>query len=505
MSVNNYECLRCHNIFPKVNRFFHDLRCTENKPVPLNQSSISFFDQNKRQNNRDLRYNNQNNYNQNKSHRPQPTIGLRHETISHTSLFHNINETLMEISQNYTCWLCGETMPEKERSNHIKAHQMENEKVEFNRTQINSNQRQKEGFQRKIEPSTNFNQNNYLETEPENNSVFISSRRRLLPSNERAQSYFDINIRQENINREIDHNNERSESRNNNSSIRRDNLRINHNNESSELRNNNNSSIRRDNLRINHSYESSESRNNNNLSIRRYNRRINHSYESSESRNNTNSSIRTYNRRIEHDNESSESRNNTNNSIRRYNRRIDNDNESTESRNNTNNSIRAYNRRINHSYERTESRNNNNLSIRRYNQRIYHSYESSEPRNNNQRQNRNINERERSNNLRPLSQTNNNRRQVNNQLNRNHRRLNRNNSSRVNLINLPESKINKISSILDPENKSCRICLDDYNIGDLVTTLPCIHLYHSSCIKRWLKEKDYCPICRTKITRSNLG
>ena len=150
MSVNNYECLRCHNIFPKVNKFYHDLRCTENKPVPFNQSSISFFDQNKRQNNRILRYNNQNNYNQNKSHRPQPTIGLRHETISHTSLFHNINETLMEISQNYTCWLCGETMPEKERSNHIKAHQMENEKVEFNRTQINSNQRQKEGFQEKL-------------------------------------------------------------------------------------------------------------------------------------------------------------------------------------------------------------------------------------------------------------------------------------------------------------------------------------------------------------------
>ena len=42
MNVNNYECPKCHNVFPESNKFLHDQRCTESKPVPLNQSRIAF-------------------------------------------------------------------------------------------------------------------------------------------------------------------------------------------------------------------------------------------------------------------------------------------------------------------------------------------------------------------------------------------------------------------------------------------------------------------------------
>ena len=35
---NDYECPRCHNIFPISNKIMHDARCTEQKPLPLDES-----------------------------------------------------------------------------------------------------------------------------------------------------------------------------------------------------------------------------------------------------------------------------------------------------------------------------------------------------------------------------------------------------------------------------------------------------------------------------------
>ena len=37
---DNYECPRCHNVFPSTNKVMHDLRCTEEKPLPLDASRI---------------------------------------------------------------------------------------------------------------------------------------------------------------------------------------------------------------------------------------------------------------------------------------------------------------------------------------------------------------------------------------------------------------------------------------------------------------------------------
>ena len=34
----DYECPRCHNKFPSYNKFLHNIKCTEQKPFPLNQN-----------------------------------------------------------------------------------------------------------------------------------------------------------------------------------------------------------------------------------------------------------------------------------------------------------------------------------------------------------------------------------------------------------------------------------------------------------------------------------
>ena len=37
-------------------------------------------------------------------------------------------------------------------------------------------------------------------------------------------------------------------------------------------------------------------------------------------------------------------------------------------------------------------------------------------------------------------------------------------------------------------SRRCIVCLEDYNVGDIVTTLPCSHYYHDTCITRWLQQ-----------------
>jgi hypothetical protein len=69
---------------------------------------------------------------------------------------------------------------------------------------------------------------------------------------------------------------------------------------------------------------------------------------------------------------------------------------------------------------------------------------------------------------------------------------------------LPETQIDDVTK-LDPEKKNCIICLEDFKNGDKATVLPCIHLFHTTCIQNWLKTQNTCPICKYKLTGENLN
>lgn len=49
-----------------------------------------------------------------------------------------------------------------------------------------------------------------------------------------------------------------------------------------------------------------------------------------------------------------------------------------------------------------------------------------------------------------------------------------------------------------PPADACAICLDEPRAGDQVCRLGCAHVYHAVCIKRWLQQKNSCPVCAAR-------
>ena len=66
-----------------------------------------------------------------------------------------------------------------------------------------------------------------------------------------------------------------------------------------------------------------------------------------------------------------------------------------------------------------------------------------------------------------------------------------------NYSHLLETKIE--TDKLNEENKRCIICYEDFKDNDKGIFLPCFHVFHSNCIKTWLKNKDNCPLCKFNV------
>lgn len=64
---------------------------------------------------------------------------------------------------------------------------------------------------------------------------------------------------------------------------------------------------------------------------------------------------------------------------------------------------------------------------------------------------------------------------------------------------LPKKPADK--SMMGSDGKAeCSVCMDNVEIGDEVTILPCNHWFHGACVGAWLNEHDTCPHCRQGIT-----
>lgn len=54
------------------------------------------------------------------------------------------------------------------------------------------------------------------------------------------------------------------------------------------------------------------------------------------------------------------------------------------------------------------------------------------------------------------------------------------------------------------EGLACAICKDLLTIGTEVNRLPCLHLYHPSCILPWLSARNSCPLCRYELPTDDI-
>jgi hypothetical protein len=46
---------------------------------------------------------------------------------------------------------------------------------------------------------------------------------------------------------------------------------------------------------------------------------------------------------------------------------------------------------------------------------------------------------------------------------------------------------------------TCTICLGEYDTGEVLRRLPCLHSFHQPCIDAWMASNNTCPICRLDL------
>lgn len=74
---------------------------------------------------------------------------------------------------------------------------------------------------------------------------------------------------------------------------------------------------------------------------------------------------------------------------------------------------------------------------------------------------------------------------------------------------LPGDSVEKIPKIVvskennvdaSGERVSCSVCLQDFQVGETVRSLPhCHHMFHLPCIDTWLVRHGSCPLCRRDL------
>jgi hypothetical protein len=440
---NDYECPRCHNVFPSSNKTLHDIRCTEQNPLPLDQNKMEISKENENKEEEKIipgpkiftNDGNDNNDNNDNFINNNNNFINNNENNFEDNNKNNLMEEppLEDFPEVFECDKCHELIYESEREDHMLCHKYQEEDNRINnpRNQLRIskiNVEEQKRIERQIEQNKRKNRINQDQIRQNNSS-----------NNNNYQNIFyddfGDNILNNNNNNYIPNLNSINNNNNNNPYIRPNNPnRIRNYNNNNHINNNNNNNNRQHN-RIRP-----------NTGINQYN-----------NNNNINQRVQVTIRQTGPNGEV----------ISRFYPAYDIQNVQNVHRirrnNNNNNNNRNNIEHPQHFVYLSSHRNfpfhniNNRQSIGTMFQELFSDLENSGVRA----------------------------------------------TDRDILNELPETNIEDVSK-LDSDKKNCVICLEDFKNREKAIILPCIHLFHKNCIKSWLKKNNSCPICKFKLTRDNL-
>ena len=448
---NDYECPRCHNVFPSSNKIMHDIRCTEQNPLPLDQNKMEISKENENKEEEKIipgpkiftNDGNDNNDNNDNFINNNNNFINNNENNFEDNNKNNLMEEppLEDFPEVFECDKCHELIYESEREDHMLCHKYQEEDNRINnpRNQLRIskiNVEEQKRIERQIEQNKRKNRINQDQIRQNN-----SSNNNNHNNNNNYQNIFYDDFGDNILNN------------NNNNYIPNLNSINNNNNNNPYIRPNNPNRIRNYNNINNNNHINNNNNNNNRQHNRiRPNTGINHN-----NNNHINQRVQVTIRQTGPNGEV----------ISRFYPAYDIQNVQNVHRirrnNNNNNNNRNNIEHPQHFVYLSSHRNfpfhniNNRQSIGTMFQELFSDLENSGVRA----------------------------------------------TDRDILNELPETNIEDVSK-LDSDKKNCVICLEDFKNREKAIILPCIHLFHKNCIKSWLKKNNSCPICKFKLTRDNL-
>lgn len=68
-----------------------------------------------------------------------------------------------------------------------------------------------------------------------------------------------------------------------------------------------------------------------------------------------------------------------------------------------------------------------------------------------------------------------------------------------------EEEEEEYSCLIGATAKKCMICLEEFENGMMIRTLPCFHRFMSGCIDPWLTQQAKCPVCKKSIREEDMN
>ena len=68
------------------------------------------------------------------------------------------------------------------------------------------------------------------------------------------------------------------------------------------------------------------------------------------------------------------------------------------------------------------------------------------------------------------------------------------------ILELDEFQFKHLKKYSALTEDKCPICLQKYKSSDIIKEFPCKHIFHKTCIFKWLKTSNVCPLCKHDIT-----